>query len=205
MSPGLDPADVVFFRSATEFRRWLAQNHDRAPEAWVGFHKASSGRKGMTYTEAVDQALCFGWIDGIRKRLDDARYTSRFTPRRRGSFWSLVNTRRAQELQELGQMHPAGARAFEERDEARSRQYSYENWPTELGPELREEFESNAGAWAFFQAQPAGYRKTATFWVMQAKLEETRRRRLGQLIDVSADARRLPQVTSPLSRPRPAP
>lgn len=185
-----------FFASAEQFRAWLEENHDRRSELLVGFYKRASGRPSMTWPESVDQALCFGWIDGVRKRIDDESYSIRFTPRRPGSIWSAVNIRRATELLALGRMHPEGRRAFEQREEKRSRVYSYENAPQSLPAAGEEKFRSNKKAWAWFSAQPPWYRSVTIRWVCSAKKEETRARRLAQLIDDSAHGRRIAAIPS---------
>ena len=185
----------TFFARPEDFRRWLERNHDKADELLVGFWKKDSGKPSITWPESVDEALSFGWIDGVRRRIDDQSYSIRFTPRRRGSIWSAVNIKRATELSKLGQMAPAGLRAFEARDEKKSAIYSYENRPRELAPEYEKRFRANKKAWAFWSAQPPGYRRLVTYWVMEAKKEETRERRLAQLIDDSAHGQRLAQYT----------
>ena len=183
----------TFFATPQDFRRWLERNHDKAGELLVGFWKKDSGKASITWPESVDEALCFGWIDGVRRRIDDESYSIRFTPRRRGSIWSAVNIRRATELRKLGRMAPAGLRAFEARDEKKSAIYSYENRPRALAPEYEKRFRANECAWEYWTAQPPGYRRLTTYWVMEAKKEETRERRLAQLIDDSAHGRRLAQ------------
>jgi uncharacterized protein YdeI (YjbR/CyaY-like superfamily) len=180
----------TYFRSSAEFHRWLEKNHGAAGELWVGFHKKSSGHPSITYSEALDEALCFGWIDGVRKSVDEGRYMIRFTPRKPKSKWSAVNIKRAGELKALGRMEPAGLAAFEGREQAKAG-YSYEERPRELDSVCEERFRAHPKAWEFFQAQPPGYRRTVSFWVMSAKKEETRLRRLGQLIDGSAWGERL--------------
>lgn len=189
--------DVSFFDSASEFRRWLEAHHDTATEVWVGFYKKSAQRPGIIYGDAVDQALCFGWIDGIRKSIDQTSYTNRFTPRRRGSIWSAVNTRRVGELTDLGLMHPSGLAVFAERDQAKSGLHSFEQESHDLGDEYEAIFRKNAAAWKFFQAQPPSYRRTAIWWVVSAKREETRRRRLTTLIDDSENGRRIAGLARP--------
>jgi uncharacterized protein YdeI (YjbR/CyaY-like superfamily) len=189
-----------FFRTPAEWRRWLERNHDRASELWVGFYKKASGRKGITYEEALDEALAFGWIDGVRKGLDEERSMMRFTPRRPKSTWSLKNIRRVRELMELGRMAPAGLAAFERRDPSEAGAYSFEQADPRLDQEMRRRFGRNRKAWAFWEAQPPGYRKAATWWVISAKREETRLRRLEKLIEDSANARRLRQLTPPSRR-----
>jgi uncharacterized protein YdeI (YjbR/CyaY-like superfamily) len=180
-----------FFATPTLFRQWLQRNHESVAELWVGFRKKSTGRASITWPESVDQALCFGWIDGIRKSIDEESYMIRFTPRRRGSVWSAVNTRRAHELIELGLMQPAGARAFAERDEEKTKQYSFERDNVELSESQLKQFRANRKAWRFWQAQPPSYRRTVTWWVTSAKQEPTRERRLTRLIAESEAGRRL--------------
>jgi uncharacterized protein YdeI (YjbR/CyaY-like superfamily) len=184
-----------YFRSPAEFRKWLEKNHAKADELVVGFHKKATGKPSMTWPESVDEALCFGWIDGIRRSVDEERYSIRFTPRRPGSNWSAVNLKRVPELEALGRMTDAGRAAFAKRSEAKSAIYSYENKPEDLPPGDRRRFRANRKAWKFFSEQPAGYRRTALYWVLSAKKEETRQRRLDTLIDDSAAGRRLAQLT----------
>jgi uncharacterized protein YdeI (YjbR/CyaY-like superfamily) len=191
---------VEFFTYPAEFSQWLTDNHDKASELWLGFYKKQSGKTGMTYAEALDEALCFGWIDGIRNRVDEISYTSRFTPRRPNSNWSMVNTRRAEELIELGRMQPAGLKAFQERDRSKTGSYSFEEENRSLAAVYEAQFKTNSTAWNFFQAQPPGYRKTASWWVMSAKREETRLRRLARLIEDSERGVRLAVITSPAKR-----
>ena len=159
----------VFFKSSSELRRWLSWNYDKAEDQWIALYKVGSGKPSITYAEAVDQALCFGWIEGIRKSVDETAYTSRFAPRKPRSVWRLVNIRRASELVELGLMQPAGLKAFEARDEARSGQYSCETWRPGFDTAFERQFRRHRKAWEFFQAQPRGYRRTASYWVMSAK------------------------------------
>jgi uncharacterized protein YdeI (YjbR/CyaY-like superfamily) len=189
-----------FFRTPAEFRGWLEKNHDTTTELQVGFYKKSSGRKGITYEEALDEALAFGWIDGITRRIDDERWTIRFTPRKPKSNWSLKNIRRVGELTKQGRMAPAGVRAFEGRDRSRDGTYSFEQPQPELGEDLEKRFRRNRKAWGFWEAQPPGYRRVATWWVISAKREETRLRRLATLMEDSANGRRLAQLTSPTRR-----
>ena len=189
-----------FFRSPAEFRNWLEKNHDRESELLVGFYKKSSGKRGITYEEAVDEALCFGWIDGVRRSVDNERSTIRFTPRRQRSNWSLKNIRRVNELTKLGRMAPPGIAAFERRDPSEAGTYSFEQANPRFDQGLERRFRRNRGAWKFWEAQPPGYRKAATWWVVSAKREETRLRRLQTLIEDSANGRRLAQVTSPTRR-----
>jgi uncharacterized protein YdeI (YjbR/CyaY-like superfamily) len=188
--------DVVHFKSAAEFRRWLQKNHDREKEVWVGFYRKESGRGGITYKEALDQALCFGWIDGIRKKVDEESYTNRFTPRSAKSVWSLINIKRVGELTKLGLMAAPGLAAFKSRDPKRSGIYSFENRPKTLTRELERALRANKAAYDFFCAQPPGYRRLATWFVMSAKKDETRRVRLDRLIDDCAHGRRLGIMTA---------
>jgi uncharacterized protein YdeI (YjbR/CyaY-like superfamily) len=178
------------FASQASFRRWLEQNHARATELWVGFYKKSSGKGGITYREALDEALCFGWIDGIRKSVDDVRFVQRFTPRRAGSYWSQINIVRMKELEALGSVAPAGRKAFEGRDE-RAAKYSYEQRRQGLGTADLKTFRANTKAWTFFSSQPPGYQRLAGFFVTSAKKDETRTRRLATLIKLSAEGRRM--------------
>jgi uncharacterized protein YdeI (YjbR/CyaY-like superfamily) len=184
----------TFFETPADFRRWLKRNHDKASELLVGFYKKDSGRPSITWPESVDQALCFGWIDGVRKRIDDVSYTIRFTPRKRGSNWSAVNIRRVGELK-LGLMQPGGLKAFEQRTAEKSAIYSYENAPKELPAADEKKFRANKKAWTYFNAQPPSYRRVAIHWVVSAKREETRARRLALLIDDSSQERRLAAYT----------
>jgi uncharacterized protein YdeI (YjbR/CyaY-like superfamily) len=181
----------VFFATPADFRAWLERHHDHAQEIWVGYHKKASGRPSITWPESVDEALCFGWIDGVRKSIDADSYMIRFTPRKPRSTWSAVNIRRAEELIARGRMRPAGQAAFDNRAENRSRRYSFEQGEVALGERLEQQLRANARAWAFFQAQPPGYRKTATWWVLSASREETRQRRLATLIRDSEAGQRI--------------
>ncbi len=184
-----------FFSSASSFHDWLKNNNDQVPELWVGFHKKKSGKKSITYPEALDEALCFGWIDGLRKTIDENCYTIRFTPRKAKSNWSVVNTKRATQLSKLGLMQPAGLEAFALRDPKRSGVYSFESAPRELSAFYKTKFRANKKAWEYFQQQPPGYQRLACYWVTSAKREETRRRRLNQLVSESGEGRRLGVVT----------
>ncbi|HSN68148.1 MAG TPA: YdeI/OmpD-associated family protein [Thermoanaerobaculia bacterium] len=181
-----------FFRTPADFSRWLEKNHDRQSELWVGFHKKGSGRPSITWPESVDEALCWGWIDGVRKSVDETSYMIRFTPRTATSTWSEVNTRRANALIEEGRMKDPGLRAFQARKAEGSGQYSYEQRRNPKLPAAEEKrFRAKRAAWAFFEAQPPSYRRLALFWVVSAKKEETRAARLDKLIAASAEKRRL--------------
>ena len=184
--------EPTFFAEPADFRAWLEENHERASELWVGFHKKATGRSSITWPQAVDEALCFGWIDGIRRSLGDESYMIRLTPRKARSTWSAVNIARAKELVAEGRMRPAGLAAFEARSDDRSAIYAYEQrHDAKLAPEQEREFRANPRAWEFFQGQPTSYRKTALWWVVSAKREETRARRLRTLVEDSANGRRL--------------
>jgi uncharacterized protein YdeI (YjbR/CyaY-like superfamily) len=189
----------LFHKSAVEFREWLERNHQTANELWVGFYKRDSGRAGITYSEALDEALCFGWIDGIRKSVGKISYTIRFTPRRPDSIWSQVNTARVRKLTETGRMRPPGLQAFQERDRKKSAKHSYERKRSRLDADSEKRFQSQKTAWDFFQAQAPWYRRTATWWVVSARKEETRLKRLATLIKDSAEGRRL-AILAPKSR-----
>jgi uncharacterized protein YdeI (YjbR/CyaY-like superfamily) len=182
----------TFFSTAAAFRKWLDRHHTSHRELIVGFHKVGSGKPSITYPQALDAALCFGWIDGLRKGLDADSYTIRFTPRTKTSIWSAVNLKHVARLRAAGQMHPAGLKVFEERDRARSKLYSYENRPTRLSPDCARTFKANRRAWTWFEAQAPSYRRVAAWWVMNAKQEATRERRLATLIACSARGTKAP-------------
>ncbi len=184
-----------FFPSPSEFRRWLEKYHSSEQELWVGFYKRSSAKPSITWPEAVDQALCFGWIDGVRRSLGDESYVIRFTPRKKQSKWSSVNTKRVKELTELGLMQPAGLASFAQRTEERSGVYSYEQRHLIVLDERQQElFRANKKAWGFFEAQPNWYRKAALWWVVSAKREDTRLKRLEQLIARSEQDKPIAQL-----------
>jgi len=185
---------ITYFKSAAAFQRWLEVNHARVSEIWIGFFKKHSGKGGLTYAEAVDEALCFGWIDGLKKRVDDLSYTHRFTPRKPRSNWSRINIQHVQRLKKAGRMTPAGLEAYAARVPERSGIHSFENAPRELAAADERQFKADEIAWEFFQRQPPGYRRIATWWVISAKKPETRARRLGRLIAESRNGRRLGQV-----------
>jgi uncharacterized protein YdeI (YjbR/CyaY-like superfamily) len=188
----------IFFPSPAEFRAWLEENHGQTQELLVGFHKRDSGRPSVTWPEAVDQALCFGWIDGVRRSIDASSYTIRFTPRKPSSAWSAVNIGRVKELMAKGLMRPAGLAAFEARLAKKSAVYSYEQRAAaKFDPAAEHRFQADREAWEFFQQQPPGYRRIATYWVISAKREETRARRLATLIQDSAQGRRIAPLTRP--------
>jgi len=187
------PASPRFFSGPAEFRAWLEAHHATAPELWVGFHKKGSGRPSLTWPESVAEALCFGWIDGVRKSLDADRYVIRFTPRRAESVWSAVNLAKMDELLAAGRVAPAGRAAWERRTTEKSAIYSYERRrEAAFEPALERRFRGAKRAWAFFAAQPPGYRRLATYWVASAIRAETRARRLATLIDCCERGERLP-------------
>jgi len=188
---------VIFFPTPSDFRVWLEAKHENCLELFVGFYKKSSGKPSITYPEALDEALCFGWIDGVRRSVGADAYTVRFTPRKPKSQWSAVNIKRAQELADARRMHRAGLKAFEGATD-QSRKYSYEQRrQSSFDTAAERHFRANRKAWDFFQAQPPWYRRTATFWVVSAKKEETRQKRLATLI---ADSERGRSI-KPLARP----
>jgi len=184
----------TFFANAAGFRRWLEKHHTEASELLVGFHKRESGRPSLTWPESVDEALCFGWIDGVRRRIDDASYSIRFTPRRPGSVWSAVNIAKVEKLEREGRMTDAGRVAFARRRENRSGIYAYEQRPQELPPEYRAVLDRTPAAARDFDARPAGYRKTAIWKVLSAKQESTRLRRLAELVACHASGELIPDL-----------
>jgi len=190
-----------FFRSAADFRRWLEKNHAKSTVIVVGLYRVETGKGGMTYREALDEALAFGWIDGLRQRHQPGSYTIRFTPRAPGSIWSVVNTRRMEELIQLGRVHEAGMRVFAQRDTKKSKLYSYEVGQCKFEPAHERQFRANAPAWEFYQQQAPWYRRVSCYWVTSAKREETRLRRLSTLIDDSAQGRRIKLLTSNPKKP----
>jgi len=174
-----------FFRNGNEFRKWLQKNYDTKTELIVGYYKTSSGKPSITWPESVDQALCFGWIDGRRTSIDEVSYQIRFTPRKPSSIWSKVNIQKVKELTEAGLMTEAGLKAFEKRTESKSAIYSFEKEAGELPPEMKKQFKANKKAWTYFEALAPSYRRTSIHWVISAKGEATRQRRLLQLISDS--------------------
>ena len=185
-----------FFATPANLRAWFKANHSRCQELWVGFYKRDSRLPSITWPESVDVALCYGWIDGIRKSLDEKSYMIRFTPRKERSKWSSVNRKRVRQLIDSGLMHPAGLKAFTERKQESADNYSYEQRnQIELDAKQEELFRANQKAWDFYQAQPNWYRKTSLWWVVSAKKEETRQRRLNQLIETSEQGRTIAPLT----------
>jgi uncharacterized protein YdeI (YjbR/CyaY-like superfamily) len=191
----------TFFATPQEFRAWLEDNHETATELLVGFHKKGSGKPSITWPESVEEALCFGWIDGVRRSLDHESYTIRFSPRKPNSTWSRVNLEKVEELRRRERMRPAGLRVYEERREAKTGVYSYEQREAaELPAEYEERLRANRAAWDFWTARPPSYRRAAVWWVVSAKKEETRERRLARLIEDSASGRTVPPLTPPGKR-----
>ena len=176
----------TFFAKQSNFRKWLQKNHKRETELLVGFYKVDSGRPSMTWSQSVDEALCFGWIDGVRKSIDKDSYQIRFTQRKSTSIWSATNIRKIEELTKNGLMQPAGLASFEKRSEDKSRIYSYEKDEVELTQDLKKQFKANIKAWDYFQSLAPSYRKVSAHWIMSAKQEATRIKRLNQIISDSA-------------------
>src|ERR1700686_3294608 len=179
----------IFFPGAGDWRRWLAEYHHHESEVLVGLYKKASGRGGMSWSEAVDEALCFGWIDGVRRRVDELSHSIRFTPRKARSTWSAVNIAKAEQLIVDGRMQPAGLRAFQARTEENSRIYSFEQGEVELPPQALRRLQANAQAWSYWNERPPSYRRVAAWWVVSAKRSETRERRLATLIEDCAAGR----------------
>ena len=198
MSPA--PHDVTFFETPADLCAWFDAHHATDRELWLGFHKKGSGLPSVTWPEAVDEALCVGWIDGIRRSLGETSYTIRFTPRRKGSIWSAINTERVETLRAEGRMRPPGIAAFEARSPEKTAIYAYERETAALSPEELARFQADATAWAGFEARPPSYRKGAIYWVTSAKRAETRARRLETLIESSRAGRPINPLTPPSTR-----
>ena len=187
--------EAIFFETPAELRAWLEEHHGTASELWVGYHKKASGRRSLTWSQVVAEALCFGWIDGKAQTIDEHRYRQRLTPRRPSSNWSAVNVAKVAELRAQGRMTPAGEAAFAARREDRSAGYTYERrHEAAFDAQHEATFRGNASAWEWFAAQSPSYRSLATCWVVSAKRPETRARRLATLIDCSAEGRRVPPL-----------
>jgi uncharacterized protein YdeI (YjbR/CyaY-like superfamily) len=190
--PSTNSAAPLYFAKPADFRRWLARNHARGNELWVGFYRKDSGQPSITWPESVDEALCFGWIDGIRKKVNDRSYKVRFTPRRPKSTWSAINIARVGVLTRERRMHPAGIAAFARREEKNSARYSFENREAaRLNLADKSALRRDRIAWQFFQKQPPGYQRLAAWWVVSAKRPETRQKRLQHLIEYSRTGRRI--------------
>jgi len=176
----------TFFAKQSDFRKWLQKNHKKETELLVGFYKVDSGKPSMTWSQSVDEALCFGWIDGVRKSIDKDSYQIRFTQRKSTSIWSAINIKKIEELTKQGLMEPAGLASFEKRTEGKSKIYSYEKEKVELTQNFKKLFKANKKAWNYFQSLAPSYRKVSAHWVMSAKQETTQIKRLNQLISDSA-------------------
>ena len=188
---------ATFFETPAAFHAWLVAHHESEEELWVGYYKKGTGLLSMTWPESVDEALCFGWIDGLRKRIDDKAYMIRFTPRRKTSVWSTVNINKVEAMLKTGLMQPAGIAAYERRKERRSEVYSYEQKAQHLPSEYEERVKANPAAWDYFSNQLANWaRKASIHWVLSAKQEATRERRLGVLIECSAGGEKIPMLRS---------
>lgn len=184
----------VFFPTQSSFRKWFEKNHDKAKELLVGFYKVNSGKQSMTWSESVDEAICFGWIDGIRKSINSESYSIRFTPRKQGSIWSSVNIQKVENLSKQGLMHPSGMAAFEKREAKKSAIYSYEKVPEILSAGFLKKFKANKKAWKFFQSMAPSYQRTAIHLVMTAKQEITKLKRLDELIKDSEAGRKIKRL-----------
>ena len=196
MSRGLQPHDIRFFATPDELRHWFDANHATADELWLGYYRKASGRPSVDWSQAVDEALCVGWIDGVRHSLDDTSFVQRFTPRRKGSTWSAINVAKVAALTEQGRMRRAGLAAFEDRSDARTAMYSYERAEASFTPEEEAHFRAHAPAWADWQGRPPSYRRAVTHWVTSAKQAATRARRLETLIADSAAGRKVGPMRS---------
>jgi uncharacterized protein YdeI (YjbR/CyaY-like superfamily) len=194
------PHDVRFFETPAQLRKWFQANHAKETELWLGYHLKRTGRPSVTWQDAVDQELCFGWIDSVRYSMDGGRTAQRLTPRRKGSVWSDVNVKRYRELEKMGLVHPAGRAAFEKRNVARSGIYSYEVGSRGLDAAAQAEFQKHKRAWEFFESQAPSYRRTIGWWVVSPKRDETRRRRLAKLIEHSQRGERVPPFVTPSRR-----
>ena len=203
MSPTPTPRDVQYFASTDELRDWFDANHETATELWLGYHRKATGRPTVSWSEAVDEALCVGWIDSVRYRVDEERSAQRFTPRRKGSVWSAINVAKVASLTTEGRMRPAGLAAYEQRDPAKTAIYSYERDAAAFRPDEDARFRANSAAWTDWETRPPGYRKTATHWVTSAKRDDTRTRRLDTLIENHAAGHKPAALVAPgSSKPR---
>jgi uncharacterized protein YdeI (YjbR/CyaY-like superfamily) len=182
---------ITYFETQADFRKWLEKNHETVLELWVGFHKKSTLKPSITYPQALDEALCYGWIDGVRKSLNETSYTIRFTPRKKQSHWSAVNIKRFNELSKMKLVQKAGLNAFQASDIKKALKYSEERKSAKLDLRYEKQFKSNKKAWEFFSAQPPGYQRICVFWIVSAKQEETRQKRLALLMNYSQNQKRL--------------
>lgn len=185
---------TLFFPTKSHLRKWFEKNHDKTDELWVGYYKKDTGKPSITWPESVDEALCFGWIDGIRKSIDDERYKIRFTPRRKSSTWSAVNTKRIKELIKLGLVKSAGLKVFNNRDKKKSERYSFEQVKVKLPVGFEKKIKANKKAWSYFQNLPPSSKKLSVWWIISAKKEETKLRRLNTLIECSESGRKIPPL-----------
>jgi uncharacterized protein YdeI (YjbR/CyaY-like superfamily) len=183
-------SEVQLFNTAADFRAWLDANHDSADALFIGYYKKGVPKAAMTYPQAVEEALCYGWIDGITFRIDEELTATRFTPRRKGSSWSAVNIAKMAELKAAGRLHAAGRRVFEDRDRRKDASYSYERPPLELEPDMIARLRADSPAWEQWQTEQRAYRRAASYWVMSAKKPETRERRFAELLEASRASRR---------------
>lgn len=190
-----EPSNIKYFKTSAALRKWLDKNYNKKDELWMGYYKKSSGKQGVTYKQALEVMLCFGWIDGIVKGIDAEKYCQRYTPRRAKSIWSAVNIKKIEELTNAGLMHEAGLAAFNNRDKKRAGLYSFEQEEIKFPPAFLKTMKTNKKAWSYFSNMPPGYRKTATWWVISAKQEETRMRRLKTLIADSEAGRKIAPLT----------
>ena len=182
---------ATFFANPSEFRKWLEQNHKTATELIVGYYKVNSGKPSMSWSESVDQALCFGWIDGVRRSIDNESYCIRFTPRRKNSIWSAININKVEVLTKAGLMKPEGLEAYSHKTDHKTKIYSHEKEPSVLDPEFLTLFKENKKAWSYFVAQPPSYQKVMTHWIMSAKQVKTRQMRLHKTIEISEKQKRM--------------
>lgn len=181
----------AFFSTQEKFREWLEKHHQKETELLVGFYKVNSKKPSISWSESVDQALCFGWIDGVRRSIDQESYSIRFTPRKKSSIWSAINIKKIEELTKTGLMKEAGLKAFELRSEEKSRIYSHETEPSVLSPEFEKQFKAHKPAWEYFNLQAPSYKKVMIHWIMTAKQEKTRISRLEKAIKISAEQKRM--------------
>jgi len=187
----IEPKNIKFFKTTEAFRKWLEKNHNKKDELWLGYYKKASGKTSVTYKEALEEVLCFGWIDGISRSIDEEKYCQRYTPRRKGSIWSAVNIKKAEELIKNGKMHSSGLHVYKNRDPKKAGLYSFEQKEIKFPTALLKMLKANKKAWEYFSQLPPGYRKTSTWWVISAKQEETRQRRMKTLIADSEAGRRI--------------
>lgn len=191
----LIPTNIKFFKTQDALRKWLEKNHNKKDELWLGYYKKTSGKQSVTYAQAVDEAICFGWIDGIAKGIDEEKYCQRYTPRRPKSIWSAVNIKKVTELTKVGRMHEAGLKTFNNRDLNQAGLYSFEQKEITMPSAYIRKFKANKKAWQYFSNMPKGYQKTATWWVISAKQDATRLRRLDTLIKDSEAGRKIALLT----------